>query len=175
MSIPIISIVGKSNSGKTTLIEKIIPQLKSKGYKVGTIKHDVHGFEIDHEGKDTYRHFHAGTDTVLIASSKDKKLALVKRVNESMSLDELTENFFHDMDMVITEGYKTGDKPKIEVFRSEIHDKLLPIDNNNRIALVTDKQFEVDVPQFGFEEIDGIVDFIEKRALVTPSEKWYRR
>ena len=104
MGIPIISIVGKSNSGKTTLIEKIIPLLKDRGYRVGTIKHDVHGFEIDHEGKDTYRHFQAGTDTVLIASSKDKKLALIKKVNESLSLDELTETFFPDIDIIITEN-----------------------------------------------------------------------
>ena len=73
MGIPIISIVGKSNSGKTTLIEKIIPELKKRGCKVGTIKHDVHGFEIDYEGKDTYRHFQAGPDTVVIASSKKEK------------------------------------------------------------------------------------------------------
>jgi molybdopterin-guanine dinucleotide biosynthesis protein B len=141
MGIPIISIVGRSNSGKTTLIEKIIPELKKRGYKVGTIKHDAHGFEIDYEGKDTYRHFKAGTDTVVIASSK--KMALIKRLNHSLSLDELVERFFQDMDIVITEGYKTQDKPKIEVFRSEVHDKPVCTDEDNRIALVSDKRLEI--------------------------------
>jgi len=75
--VPVLSIVGKSDSGKTTLIEKLIPELKHRGYRVGTIKHDAHRFEMDHEGKDTYRHFHAGADTVLISSAE--KMAMQKQ------------------------------------------------------------------------------------------------
>lgn len=167
MSTPVISIVGKTNSGKTTLMEKIIPELKTRGYKVGTIKHDVHGFEIDYEGKDTYRHFQVGADTVVIASSK--KMALIKRLNEPLSLDELVEKFFPDVDIIITEGYKTQDKPKIEVFRSAIHDQPLCTDADNRIALVSDKRLEINVPQFNLDGINGLVDFIEERFLINHS------
>lgn len=165
MSIPVISIVGKTNSGKTTLIEKIVPELKKRGYKIGTIKHDAHRFEIDHEGKDTYRHFQAGTDTVVIASSK--KMALIKRLNDSLSLDEIVEKFFQDVDIVITEGYKSQNKPKIEIFRSNVHDKPLCVDGDNRIALVSDKKLDVNVPLFGLEDINDLVGFIEERFLST--------
>ncbi len=165
MGIPIISIVGRSNSGKTTLIERLVPELKKRGYKVGTIKHDAHGFEIDYEGKDTYRHFQAGTDTVVIASSN--KMALIKRLNHSPSLDELVEKLFQDMDIVITEGFKTHDKPKIEVFRSQLHDRPLLNDQDSRIALVSDKRLELNVPQFSPDDINGLVHFVEETVLST--------
>jgi len=90
--IPIILIVGKSNSGKTTLIEKLVPELKRRGLKVGTIKHDVHGFELDQEGKDTWRHAQAGVDTVVISSPQ--KAACIKKVDVELTLDELICQFF---------------------------------------------------------------------------------
>ena len=159
----IISIVGKSNSGKTTLIEKIVPELKKRGYKVGTIKHDAHRFEIDYPGKDSYRHFQAGSDTAVICSSE--KLALVKRLSRSLSLDELVEQFFPDVDIVITEGYRAEDKPQIEVFRSTVPHESPCGDENKRIALVGDRKLEIDIPQFDKDDVDGIVDFIEKKFL----------
>ena len=85
--IPIVSIVGKSDAGKTTLLEKLIPELKRRGYRVATIKHDAHQFEIDHPGKDSYRHFHAGADWTIIGSPA--KLALVRRLERELSLDEI--------------------------------------------------------------------------------------
>ena len=96
--VPIVSIVGKSDSGKTTLLVKLIPILKRKGYRVATIKHDVHGFEMDREGKDTYRHFHCGADAVLISSPR--KIALIKRIEQEAPLDALAEQFYPDMDIV---------------------------------------------------------------------------
>lgn len=161
--IPIVSIVGKTDSGKTTLIEKIVPELKSRGYKVGTIKHDVHGFEMDHEGKDTYRHFHAGADTVVISSSN--KMAMIKRQDEQPSLDDIAKRFFQDVDIIITEGYKAFDKPKIEVFRSVVHSEPLCGEKDNRIALVSDTSLDVDIPRFGLDDIDRIVDFIREKFL----------
>ena len=74
--IPIISIVGKSDSGKTTLIEKIIPELNKRGYRVATVKHDVHGFDIDIEGKDSWRHKNSGAHTVVISSPQ--KIAMIR-------------------------------------------------------------------------------------------------
>ncbi len=84
---PIISIISKKRSGKTTLLEKLIPELKQRGYRVGVVKHDTHGFDIDHEGKDTYRHKAAGAEAVLISSPW--KISLIQDVPEELSLDQL--------------------------------------------------------------------------------------
>jgi molybdopterin-guanine dinucleotide biosynthesis protein B len=83
---PIVSIVGKSNAGKTTLLERLVPELKARGYRIGTIKH-VHVFEIDHEGKDSWRHKQAGTHTVAISSPK--KVALVKDIETEETLNSI--------------------------------------------------------------------------------------
>jgi molybdopterin-guanine dinucleotide biosynthesis protein B len=161
--VPLVSVVGKSNSGKTTLIVKLIPLLKEKGYRVASIKHDVHGFEMDREGKDTYRHFHSGADAVLISSPK--KMALIQRVEEPLTLDELVERFYPDMDIVITEGFKSLDKPKIEVFRTAIHSQPLCTAADNRIALASDSPIEVDCPRFDINDAEAIADFIEQQFL----------
>jgi molybdopterin-guanine dinucleotide biosynthesis protein B len=155
--------VGKSDSGKTTLIEKLIPLLKARGYKVGTVKHDVHGFEMDREGKDTYRHFHAGADGVLISSPN--KMALIKRVYETSNLDELVAQFHPDMDIIITEGFKRLDKPKIEVFRSTVHSQPLCTAADNRVAIASDIPLEVDCPRFDINDVEAVADFIEERFL----------
>jgi molybdopterin-guanine dinucleotide biosynthesis protein B len=161
--VPVVSIVGKSNSGKTTLIEKLIPALKKRGYRVATIKHDVHGFEMDKEGKDTYKHFHSGADAVLISSPK--KMAVIKRVERELTLDELVNQFYPDMDIVITEGFKRLDKPKIEVFRSSVHPDLLCTAADNRVAMVSDTPIEVDCPRFDINDVEALADFIEQRFL----------
>ncbi len=160
---PIVLIVGKSNSGKTTLIEKVLPILKSRGYRIATVKHDVHGFEMDREGKDTYRHFHSGADAVLISSPN--KMALIQRYEQQPSLDELVNRFYPDMDLVITEGFKRLDKPKIEVFRSSVHEQPLCTAADNRIALVSDTPLTVDCPRFDINDIEAIAGFIEERFL----------
>lgn len=161
--VPIVSIVGKSDSGKTTLLIKIIPILKERGYRVATMKHDVHGFEMDREGKDTYRHFHCGADGVLISSPK--KMALIKRVDSEDSLDEFAEQFFSDMDIVLTEGFKSRDKPKIEVYRSAVHEKPLCGPGDNRVAIASDTPVDVDCPRFDINDAEAIADFIEERFL----------
>lgn len=161
--LPIVSIVGKSDSGKTTLLIKIIPILKERGYRVATMKHDVHGFEMDREGKDTYRHFHCGADGVLISSPK--KMALIKRVDSEDSLDEFAEQFFSDMDIVLTEGFKSRDKPKIEVYRSAVHEKPLCGPGDNRVAIASDTPVDVDCPRFDINDAEAIADFIEERFL----------
>lgn len=161
--VPVVLIVGKSDSGKTTLIEKLVPILKRRGYRVGTIKHDVHGFEMDREGKDTYRHFHSGADAVLISSPK--KLAIIQRVEQELPLDDLVNRYYSDMDIVITEGFKRQDKPKIEVFRSEIHEQPLCTPADNRIAIASDRPVDVDCPRFDMNDAEAIADFVERHFL----------
>src|SRR3989304_10168370 len=99
--IPIISIVGKSDVGKTTLIEKLIPELKNRGYRVATIKHDVHGFDMDIEGKDSWRHKKAGADTVIISSPA--KVGIVKDVERDLMLEELRGRYIQNVDIIISE------------------------------------------------------------------------
>jgi molybdopterin-guanine dinucleotide biosynthesis adapter protein len=167
--IPIISIVGYSNSGKTTLIERIIPKLKEKGYKVGTIKHDAHHFDIDHKGKDTWRMSAAGADAVAISSKG--KMAFIEVLDEEKNIDELAQWLFKDVDIIITEGYKAFDKPKIEVIRNSV--PITPIENN-LIALVdsTPRDYSFLLPgayeklcRFDIENIESIIKFIEQRFL----------
>ncbi len=164
--IPIISVVGKSEVGKTTFLEKLIAELKRRGYRLGTIKHDTHGFEIDKPGKDSWRHAQAGSDAVLISSPE--KLALIKRLDRERTLDELLA-YMGDVDLVLTEGYKGGDKPKIEVSRRARGQELL-CHEGELLALVTDQPFDLDLPQFSFEDVAGLADLIEERFLSAPRE-----
>ncbi len=154
---PVITIVGNSNSGKTTLIETLIPDLKRRGYRVGTIKHAHHGFSMDQKGKDTYRHRAAGADMVLAASPG--QIALVKSLPE-ISLDSLLP-YFQDMDIVLVEGFKQEKKPKIEVFRSQIHQTPLFPEDELLVAVVTDSPYSARVPVLQFEDIQAICDLIE--------------
>jgi molybdopterin-guanine dinucleotide biosynthesis protein B len=158
---PALSIVGKSQSGKTTFIEKLLPVLKSRGHRVGIIKHAFHPFEMDSKGKDSWRHKAAGADTVMVASRE--RIALVKDWAD-YSLDDLLF-FFRDMDLVITEGFKKGNKPKIEIVRSARNHEPLCKGSPDLIAIVSDMPLEVGVPRFDLEAAVAVADFIEERFL----------
>jgi molybdopterin-guanine dinucleotide biosynthesis protein B len=153
----IVSIVGKSGSGKTTLLEKLIPELTGMGLKVGTIKHDVHGFEIDYPGKDSWRHKQAGSGITIISSPQ--KIGMVMDVDHDHTLDELAP-FFSGMDVVLTEGYKREKKPKIEIFRREAHTEPLCSNDSNLIALMTNADVDLGVPRFTLEDIEGLARFL---------------
>lgn len=157
--IPIVSIVGKSDSGKTTLLEKVVRELKVRGYRVATIKHDAHSFEIDHEGKDSWRHKRAGADVTIISSPA--KLALVADTDHDHTLAEIRDRYIQGVDIVISEGYKREVHPKIEVFRSELHREMLCTDDDNLIAIAGDPPTPPEgVPVFGLDDPAGLCDFI---------------
>jgi molybdopterin-guanine dinucleotide biosynthesis protein B len=161
--IPIISIVGKSDSGKTTLIEKLVPELTRRGHRVATVKHDVHGFEVDREGKDSWRHKKAGAHTVVISSPE--KVALIRDVERDLSLAEIRDKLIQDVDLILSEGYKRDAQPKIEIFRKEKHQELLCAKEDTLIAIVSDQTFNVGVPCFDLEDMKGLSTFIEKEVL----------
>ncbi len=161
--LPILCIVGASNSGKTTHLEKLIPALSRRGYRIGTVKHDVHGFEMDREGKDTWRHRKAGAGTIAISSPS--QVASIRQVDAEMALEELVGRYFWSEDLLITEGFKRSRFPKIEVFRKAIEPQPICRSEDNRIAVVTDDAVEVDVPVFRFDQVDPLADFIEARYL----------
>ncbi|ODA42480.1 molybdopterin-guanine dinucleotide biosynthesis protein B [Desulfosporosinus sp. BG] len=157
--IPVISIVGaKSNSGKTTLLEKIIREAKRRGWRVATLKHDVHGFEMDQPGKDTWRHAQAGADVVAISSPH--KIAIIESVTGDQSLDEVLARI-QGVDVIFTEGYKHGNKPKIEVYRSAVHQELFS-NPEELIAIASDIAFDNGIPCFGLDDAQGICDLIAR-------------
>lgn len=156
----IISIVSKKKSGKTTLLEKLIPALTARGLKVGTVKHDTHGFDIDHEGKDTWRHKNAGAAAVAI--SCPWKLSIIKDVDEEASLDQIVATYFDDLDLVLTEGYHRAGKPQVEVFRSAAHRSPLHDRNhaNTLIAVMSDTPVDLGVPNYDINDINALVELI---------------
>ena len=159
--IPIVSVVGKSGSGKTTLLEGLIHELKRRGYRVGTIKHDAHSFEIDHLGKDTWRHAQAGSDHVVISSPQ--RVASIRRVQQELTLKELSAGMA-DVDLILTEGYKRGSAPKIEVSRWARSETLIS-DPAELVAVASDQAFDLDVPQYDLNDVLGLADLIEVRFL----------
>lgn len=165
--IPVVSIVGRSNAGKTTLIEKIITELVRRGYRVATIKHDVHGFEIDHEGKDSWRHKRAGARSVVLSSPK--RVALIEDVEKDHEIAEIRDRYLRDVDIILSEGYKRNPHPKIEVHRAALKQELLCGGTDNLLAVATDEPLDLKVPGFGLDDASGIVDLIERRFLLRDS------
>jgi molybdopterin-guanine dinucleotide biosynthesis protein B len=161
--IPILSVVGKSNTGKTTLIERLIPELVRRGFRVATIKHNRHGFEIDHEGKDSWRHKHAGARVTVVASPH--RVALVEDAPRDYTMEELRDRYIRDVDLVLAEGFKKNPHPKIEVFRPEIHPERLCGPDDHCVAVVSEAPLTLAVPRFGPEDIPALCDFIEQHLL----------
>ena len=159
---PIISVVGKSDSGKTTLLEKLITELKRRGYKVAIIKHTVEDIELDKQGKDTWRFSQSGSDVVAISSGR--KLALMKKLERDFSPQELSRFIAWNYDLILTEGFKQSGTIKIEVHRKEQGEGLLsPV--KQLLAVVTDEPLDIDVPQFSMREVQGLADLIENKIL----------
>lgn len=167
MSAKMVAFVAKSNTGKTTLLEKLIRELKDRGYRIGAIKHDAHRFEIDHPGKDSYRLTAAGADSMLITSSE--QLALVKKHEVSPSLEQLIETYFSDVDIVLTEGFKMSPIPKIELHRQERSTTLICRGEHNDpmlIAVASDVPLDLDVPILDLNDVIAVADFVEQRFLI---------
>lgn len=158
---PIVSIVGKSDAGKTTLIEKLVAELKRRGYRVATIKHDAHQFDIDHPGKDSYRHFHAGADWTLIGSPN--KLAVIRRLDRELTLDEIAATI-DGVDVILTEGYKREARCRIEVSRRD-HTTELISRPDELLALAADYAADLGVPVIDLNDAIGLVDLIEREVL----------
>jgi len=161
-----VSFIARSGTGKTTLLEKVIAELKRRGYRVGSLKHSAYRFDIDHPGKDSYRMTAAGADTMLIASPE--KLALVKKHARASPLEELLTTYFSDVDIVLTEGFKKSVLPKIEVHRKERGEDLLCRGKENDpalLAVASDEPLDLDVPVLDLNDPGAVADFLEKRFL----------
>ncbi|MDI6752109.1 MAG: molybdopterin-guanine dinucleotide biosynthesis protein B [bacterium] len=167
---PIVSIVGRKNSGKTTLIEGVVSELVSRRWRIGTIKHSCHSLcldDFDHKGKDSYRHKAAGAEVVILSSPD--KLMLIKETN-SPSTD--IRRYLGDIDLILTEGYKSGDKFKIEICRKELGEELLCTkEKDNLVAIVTDSDLNPNLPCFRPDDYKGISDFLEKEFIVKKKQE----
>lgn len=162
----IISVVGTTGSGKTTFLEKLIKELKGRNWKIGIIKNDVHGFEIDKPGKSTWRFREAGADNVMICGPN--KMAYIEKHEAKKSLDHYL-TFFKEMDLVLTEGFKRENKPKIELYREDNAKDYILCNEEELVALVTDDTPPVTTakPIFRMEQIAQIADFLEKEYIKT--------
>ena len=153
-SIPVFSVVAFSGTGKTTLIEKLVTELKSRGVRVAVIKHDAHEFEIDREGKDSWRFTRAGADITVVVSGS--KAAIIE--NRPVTLEALLAKIT-DVDIILTEGYKSGGWPKIAVQRSGTG-KPLPVPPEECFAIVTDSAAYPGVPCFTLDDVRGLADLL---------------
>ena len=163
----VVSIVGKSKSGKTTLMEKLIRELKSRGYQVATIKHAMGDLGLDREGKDSWRHIQAGSEATAVSSPRE--FVLMKPVTQELNLDEITRLFGEDYDIILTEGFRQGNAPKIEVHRKDIGPPFGSL--KKLIAIVTDEPLETKVRQFSLEDIKGLADLLEKGFIKPQKER----
>jgi molybdopterin-guanine dinucleotide biosynthesis protein MobB len=158
----VVSIVGRSNSGKTTLLEKLIVELKRRGYTVAAVKHSGSDFQLDHPGKDSWRLAQAGSDAVLLASSHT--LAFLQKTTHPPTFGDVIDFLGDKFDFILIEGFKECDIPKIEVHRRELGNLLSPPEK--LLAVVTDEQLDVTVPQFSSRDGVALVDLLEKRLAV---------
>ncbi|MEJ2013607.1 MAG: molybdopterin-guanine dinucleotide biosynthesis protein B [Anaerolineales bacterium] len=159
----LICIVGRSRSGKTTLIEEMIPRLRARGYHVGTIKHHAHSdFDFDVPGKDSWRHARAGSEHVIIASPG--KIGSVQLAKRDPPLIELARRM-DEVDLILAEGYHWETWPKVEVLRSTTS-RDLRCDPDELAAVVSDMALDISIPVFGLEQMDEFVDWVERTFLL---------
>jgi molybdopterin-guanine dinucleotide biosynthesis protein B len=161
--IPIVSIVGESESGKTTLMEKLIAELTRRGIRVATIKHNRDGFEIDREGKDSWRHKQAGAVATVIASPG--RVAVIEDAPRDYGLAEIRDRYIKDADIILAEGYKFNPHPKIEVFRTELRRERLCGPSDDLVALAGDRPVAADVPWYDWNDARGLADLIAEKFL----------
>ncbi|MGB6873125.1 MAG: gephyrin-like molybdotransferase Glp [Dehalococcoidia bacterium] len=162
-TLPIVSIVGKSQSGKTVLMEQLIAEFKRKGYKVAALKHSRGRMEIDHPGKDSWRFAQAGSDAVCISSPD--KLAFIKNLDHELNIEEIMTIVGSEFDLVLVEGFRKSKTPKIEVHRKELGSDLL-CSPEELSAIVTDGSLDTDIPQLPWGDTVTVADFIEKNFVL---------
>jgi len=154
---PVVSVVGRSNSGKTTLVEKIVPELRSRGYRVATVKH-AQDMQLDQPGTDSWRHIEAGSQATVLADKE--KVVLIRPAASPPDLNEVVHLLGEDYDIIIAEGFKAESAPKIEVQRNETGPLLT--DLKGLFAVITDEPVQTKARKFGWSDIRPLVDLIEE-------------
>jgi len=160
--VKIFGFAGWSGSGKTTLIEKLIPRFVKRGLRVSLIKHAHHTFDVDHPGKDSYRHRHAGAAEILVTSSRRWVLMHELRGAHEPPFEEQVKRI-SPCDLLLVEGFKFAPIPKLEVWRAETGEPLLHPNDPHIVALASDAKVETRLPLLDLNDVDGIAQFILKK------------
>jgi molybdopterin-guanine dinucleotide biosynthesis adapter protein len=155
----IFGFAGWSGSGKTTLIEQVIPRFVRAGLKVSLIKHAHHRFDVDHPGKDSFRHRAAGCSEVLVTSKQRWALMHEAKDEPEASLEEQIARM-SPCDLLLIEGYKYYPLPKLEIYREANGKPPLYPEDAHIVALATDVALQCPLPQFGLEDYDAIAAFV---------------
>ena len=155
----IFGVTGWKNSGKTGLMERLITEFTARGLSVSSIKHAHHSFDIDHPGRDSYRHRDAGARQVLLASRNRWALMHELRDEDEPSLGDLLEQL-SPVDLVLIEGYKRDRHPKIEAHRKETGQPLIAPEDETIVAVASDKSVSVDRPVLDLNDTAAIANFI---------------
>jgi len=158
----LLAIVGRKGAGKTTLIERLVPELKRRGHRVGTVKRPPHHFQADTPGKDSYRHFHSGADVSVVYHGE--VAAAFFRIEAGTPVSQLADHLMPGCDVVLVEGHKTSDIPKIEVYRRGVGEGPLWPELEGVVAVVSDEDVEPGVPVLPLTDVGAIASFVE-RAL----------
>jgi molybdopterin-guanine dinucleotide biosynthesis adapter protein len=164
---PIISIVGKSSTGKTTFLEKLIREVTDRGYKVATIKHSHHSISFDQPNKDSWRHARSGAVVTMVSSTTE--IQIIKPVASELTIEELARNLGEDYDLILSEGFSRGNAPKIEIHRKEAGPLLDTA--SNLFAVVTDEPLDISTSQFSFEDVKGVAALLEEKFLKPNRER----
>jgi molybdopterin-guanine dinucleotide biosynthesis protein B len=163
----VIGFCGYSGSGKTTLVEQLVVRLKLAGQRVSVVKHAHHAFDIDHEGKDSWRHRQAGAFEVIVASNK--RLAKIREYEHQAEPDvhELIKELL-DCDWVLVEGFKRAALPKIEIWRAAAGKPVLYPHDKNVVAVCTDSAAELpavtDLPVLDLNDTEAVVAYLLRNA-----------
>lgn len=156
----VFGLAGWSGSGKTTLVTRLLPALLRRGVSVSTLKHAHHDFDVDQAGKDSWRHRQAGAREVMVASDRRWALMHELRGAPEPAMDEILRHM-SPVDLVLVEGYKRGDHPKLEVYRASLGKTLLAPDDDSIIAVASDAPVpNMRLPFFELGDVDAIAAFI---------------
>jgi molybdopterin-guanine dinucleotide biosynthesis protein B len=152
----LISVVGKKNAGKTTLVVALVKELVRRGHKVMSIKHGSHPFQVDEEGRDSWRHMHEGGAERVVMETPAQRV-VISKISEPMGPRELAAMYLSDADFVVVEGFKESDLPKIEVFRKAVHAEPLYTPgapgSDKFLAIVTDdREMRGNIPVMRFSD-----------------------
>lgn len=158
---PVLSFVGKSGVGKTTLIEKLIVELKRRGFRVAVVKHHSHTTSLDTPGKDSWRFAEAGASVAIVSSPVE--IARFERVPRELTLAEIAARV-ENVDLILTEGFKCEVAPKIEVSRAELSTQLVAR-VEELVAVASDHPITLNLPHFDLDDVIGIASFIEAKFL----------
>ena len=156
-------ITGWKNAGKTSVMERLVAEFVARGLRVSTLKHAHHTFEIDHEGRDTFRHRAAGAAEVLVSSGTRWALMSELRGDPEPALDALIAKMTL-VDLVLIEGWKTSPHPKLEVWRAETGHPLIAPGDETIQAVATDTSLDLNIPVLELNDTQALADFIQSEV-----------